>query len=416
MGYYAPSFGGLDQGWYFRTTDRRYAEERDRCLEWWNAECDAVVEDYLHRYGMFVVAFERSIKADIRTRLGETLTFPAHFAYFIVSRVLETPHLATLYREDYESRSGRTTICSVCNSSQTYDGIHPSLIGRTRRVLPLCNKCWFWIAEFTPLESLTYVSEDFKERVRRLSSQQTCPICRREFVWLTKKIRYTFEVPFIPSRHIEICPRCVEGAIFGNSGAGESTSHLETFKRIADVLGMVPDKTGFVYDQAETLEIAIEVTKLMRRIPPFQTLAKQHGSWFKLLVASGVLPEGTRATRYGTMVIARDGHECLSLAEKTIDDLLFDHRIPHEKEPRYPGADYRADWKVTAAGTEVFIELFGLDGDPNYAKRKREKLAHAERAGMTIVALERKDLVNLKHAFQTKILVLFPELGLKDGP
>ena len=170
MGYYAPSFGGLDQGWYFKTTDRRYAEERDRCLEWWNAECDAVVEDYLRRYGMFLNAFEKSIKDDIRTRLSESVKFPDYFGYFIVSRVLETPHLAKLYREDYESRSGCTITCSVCNNSQSYDDIHPSLIGRTRRVLPLCNTCWFWIAEFTPLQSLTYVSEDFKERVRRLSA------------------------------------------------------------------------------------------------------------------------------------------------------------------------------------------------------------------------------------------------------
>jgi hypothetical protein len=76
MGYYAPSFGRLDQGWYFKTTDQRYAEERDRCVEWWNAECDAVVEDYLCRYGMFLSAFENSIKDDIRTRLSENVKFP----------------------------------------------------------------------------------------------------------------------------------------------------------------------------------------------------------------------------------------------------------------------------------------------------------------------------------------------------
>src|SRR5262249_33238034 len=99
-----------------------------------------------------------------------------------------------------------------------------------------------------------------------------------------------------------------------------------------------------------------------------------------------------------------------------IDDLLFDHGISHEKEPRYPGADYRADWKILAGGTEVFIELFGLDGEPNYTKRKREKLAYAEQAGMRIVALERKDLVNLKHAFHEKMLVLSTDMGLRAGP
>jgi hypothetical protein len=46
MGYYGPSFDGLDRGWHFKTTDSRYAEERDQCLEWWSAECDVVVEEF----------------------------------------------------------------------------------------------------------------------------------------------------------------------------------------------------------------------------------------------------------------------------------------------------------------------------------------------------------------------------------
>ena len=63
-----------------------------------------MVKDYLRRYGMFLSAFEKSIKDDILTRLGQNLKFPDYFGYFIVSRVLKTPHLAMLYREDYESQ------------------------------------------------------------------------------------------------------------------------------------------------------------------------------------------------------------------------------------------------------------------------------------------------------------------------
>lgn len=417
MGYYAPSFGRLNEGWYFKTTDSRYAQERDHYLRWWNTECNAVVENYLHRYGMFLSAFQKNIKEEICASLGQDFEFPKHFGYFLVSRVLETPHLAKLYEEDYFKQIRRTIVCSICKTRQSYDDIHPSLIGRTGKVLPLCNKCWFWIAHFTPLEGLDEVSDDLKERVQRLSVEQTCPVCHRRFAWTKrgKEPRYTFELPFLPGRHIEICPRCVGKAIFGGARKGNSRSQLERFKRIADLLGAVPEKSGFVYDQAETLNIAIEVTKLMHQLPSFSELAKEQGSWFKLLIASGVLPQGTRETRYGTMVMARDGHECLSLVEKTIDDLLFEHGIPHEKEVQYPGANYRADWKLITQGTAVFIELFGLDGEPNYTRRKREKLAYAERVGMTMVALERSDLVSLKLAFEKKILVLFQNGKPKDG-
>lgn len=416
MGYYAPSFGGLDRGWYFSTTDKRYAEERDRCLRWWNTECDAVVEDYLARYGMFFSAFERDIKKEVRAGVSCSVEFPGYFGYFIVSRVLAIPRLASLYRADYERRAHKTRVCEICGAEQTYDDIHPSLIGRTQRVLPLCNECWFWVAEFAPLDTLADVTEDFKERVRRLSKDQQCPICRRSFVWLNKGIRYSFELPFLPAKHIEICPRCVEKALFGGPNRENSARDLEDLKRVADLLGTVPDKTGFVYDQAQTLETAVEVTRLMHRMRPFGEIAKKYGSWFKALVASGVLPDGVRRTGFGTMVLARDEHECLSLAEKTIDDLLFLHGIPHEKEPQYPGAPYKADWKIHVAGSEVYVELFGLDGKPAYTKRKREKLAFADKAGLTVVALERRDLSDLRRAFRTKILKLLPDREAQPGP
>jgi hypothetical protein len=200
----------------------------------------------------------------------------------------------------------------------------------------------------------------------------------------------------------------VQKALFGEPAKKHQGGQLEKLKRVADLLGAVPDRTGFIYDQAQTLDIAIEVTKLMHRLRPFQELAEEYGSWFKLLVASGVLPKGTRRTQYGTMVTARDGHECLSLAEKTIDDLLFEHGIAHEREPSYPGAAYSADWKIRVGDTDVYIELFGLDGHPGYTKRMREKLAYAQETGMTVVALQRRDLANLRAAFEKKVLELLP--------
>lgn len=404
MGYYGPTFGGLDRGWYFKTTEPNYAEERDACLKWWNAQCDSIVESYLLKYGMFVSAFEREIKADIRSVLGEGREFPRYFGYFFVSRVLQEPRLERIYRSDHESRSRTPILCTVCDAAHTYDDIHPSLIGRTKKVLPLCNKCWFWLATITPLEGLESVSDNFKEWIRGLSKEQSCRICGRNYIWVKKDVRYSFEVPLLPSRHTEICPHCIQKAVFGGPEEVKESSHLRCFKQISDLIGAVPNRSGFVYDQIESLEVAIEVTRLMFTIPSFERLEKHCGSWFKLLVASGVLPEGTRKTHFGTMVLAKDGHECLSLAEKTIDDLLHEHHIAHEKEPHYPGSDYRADWKIAIRGVDVLIELFGLDGQPSYMKRMRTKLAYAESVKMAVIAFDRNDLKHLRHAFQKKIL------------
>jgi len=93
------------------------------------------------------------------------------------------------------------------------------------------------------------------------------------------------------------------------------------------------------------------------------------GSWLKALIEAEVLEDGARRTSRGTQCLAKDGHVCLSLGEKTIDDLLHSHGITHEKEYPYPERDFRADFLVDG----VFIEYFGLTGDPDYDAKTRLK-------------------------------------------
>jgi hypothetical protein len=63
----------------------------------------------------------------------------------------------------------------------------------------------------------------------------------------------------------------------------------------------------------------------------------QSRSWLKVLIDSGVLGSGTLATPRGFHCIARDGHQCNSLVELEIDNWLFVHGVPHEKELNRPG-------------------------------------------------------------------------------
>ena len=155
--------------------------------------------------------------------------------------------------------------------------------------------------------------------------------------------------------------------------------------------------------------MAINLTKEMHKMPSFSYLAESCGSWFKLLIASGILPEGARKMIYGTMVLAKDGHECLSLAEKLIDDLLFINGIPHEREPHYPESNFRADWHLKLNGEDILVEFFGLYGEPNYTKRMKEKLDYASSRGIKVVSFLPKDLNNLHDSFSSKILSLYYE-------
>jgi len=409
MGYYGPSFANLESGWYLTTSEANYAPERDQCLTWWNEECDAILAQHLTRHGMFVSAFEKDIRADIRMKLKGPLTFPRYFGYFFISRILSNADLAAIYRRDYRNRATEKVQCVICGTVQTYDDIDPSIIGRARKVLPLCNDCGFWVGRMAPLDKLTSIPPDLIERVGRLSKKQSCALCHREFVWLRKRVRYSFEVPLLPAKHIEICPRCVEKALLVSYSKKSEEAILKQFREIAELLGAIPDRSGFIYDQAPDLETAVKITRLMHSMPTFDDLIKRYGSWLKLLIVSGVLPGGTRRTKFGTMVVALDGHDCRSLAEKSIDDLLHKHSIPHEREPTYPGTSFRADWRLIVGDEIVLVEFFGLDSQHDYAKRMEEKLDYAKRHGIRVIAFVPKDLADLREAFSQKILQLFPE-------
>lgn len=118
-----------------------------------------------------------------------------------------------------------------------------------------------------------------------------------------------------------------------------------------------------------------------------------YGEWLKAVIESGFLGErGILKGKFGYKVISKDGHLCNSLAEKIIDDWLFENNIEHEKEPKYPkavidflGSNIRADWKIG----EYFIEYFGLHLESNYAEKMNRK-------------------INACNIFKIKLISLFP--------
>lgn len=159
---------------------------------------------------------------------------------------------------------------------------------------------------------------------------------------------------------------------------------------LAGRLGFIPrDRFGETADINQLDDDLLQWWVYVRPfVPSSDEVRVAHGSWFRALVAAGVLDADMRRGRFGTHVLAEDGCFCTSLAEKLIDDLMFELGVEHQKEPHYPGSNMRADWQV--GGT--LVEYFGLQGIASYDEKTILKTQMAADAGIPLLALTAEDL------------------------
>jgi len=132
--------------------------------------------------------------------------------------------------------------------------------------------------------------------------------------------------------------------------------------------------------------------------PTYDKYVSVFGNWLQALTNAGIIEAGTLPGPRGIRCIAKDGHECFSLAEKSIDDWLTDHGIQHEKEPLYPphqkinpSGRMRADWKVN----DILIEYVGLLDDPEYKAKVDSKRELAKEFLIQVIFIEPKDILDL---------------------
>jgi len=185
-----------------------------------------------------------------------------------------------------------------------------------------------------------------------------------------------------------VCPACTGGAE-RDYRRGSGKTHLARLYELFLLTGRVPTQDlGSLIYACRDKNAVLQCLRLLQKTRTPKGYADEFGSFLGALVASGILPEGSRKMSFGTMVLARDGHLCLSISEKEIDDFLSDHGLDHDKEVAYPDSTLRCDWEVFAeADCRVFIEYFGLMGNRDYARRAKVKIDLARNAGIELVAL-----------------------------
>lgn len=266
----------------------------------------------------------------------------------------------------------------------------PEILDAWREEDSLCAQyAWYNILMYFAISRADV--QGFTKKIRK-PIWKVCPLCNERFVEdslpgpLVKRIGID---------HIEFCSPCLSEVFFWGADDLSRADILEYLQKLTAVLQRVPnqgfgegigDLDGLDYKER------LALFQVLKGKPTVRNVKEVFGSWLKALIEAGILEDGTRRTGRGTQCLAKDGHVCLSLGEKTIDDLLFRMGIAHEKEPHYPEGNYRADFQVG----DTLIEYFGLKGNPDYDAKTAQKQRLCRKHGIRLISIYPSDLVSTK--------------------
>ena len=103
-----------------------------------------------------------------------------------------------------------------------------------------------------------------------------------------------------------------------------------------------------------------------------------------------------------------DGHMVRSKAEMLIDNWLYMSEIVHAYEKKLPiEEELYCDFYIPKG--KIYIEFWGLENEPKYAKRKADKIAIYKKYNFNLIELTDKEVFNLDDVFPRMLL----KFGLK---
>jgi hypothetical protein len=213
---------------------------------------------------------------------------------------------------------------------------------------PTCShRAWYNILMYFALSRAVQLG--LISRIRT-PEWKTCPLCGQRFI---EDSLSPALVRRLGINNLDFCGVCLRSVTYPRTGDGVADrEHILRYLRgLSEVLQRIPPQgygEGVNDFVGLTSSERLAVFKVLQRKPTIARVKAVFGSSLNALIEAGVLEDGTRRTSRGTQCTAKDGHVCLSLGEKTIDDFLSTYDTPHQREPRYPEGNLCADFVVPA--------------------------------------------------------------------
>ncbi|MDF1512381.1 MAG: hypothetical protein P1S60_01095 [Anaerolineae bacterium] len=264
---------------------------------------------------------------------------------------------------------------------------------------------WHWL-----LNSYATYLLGLDEKYQLSSLEQKCSGCGKVF----KEFSIPLDIALKVCKNIEFCSRCYH-FIFNHRFMSNTTKAfripeqkmLDYLFELSKALGFIPTRTYMENIELPTqTKNQIAVGNILLKIPAYDIYIEKFGEWYKSLSLAGVLDSGHRKMGRGIQCMANDGHLCLSLGEKAIDDWLTEHGIAHEKEVFYPFDEKlnpnelsRTDWNIG----NIYIEYAGLMNIEEYANKMNKKIQLAKKNNLQLIVIEPKDLFNLDEILKNLI-------------
>lgn len=116
-----------------------------------------------------------------------------------------------------------------------------------------------------------------------------------------------------------------------------------------------------------------------------------------------IKPSDNFRDKFPATMRTKDGHLVRSRAEVIIDNALYDYKLAHAYERKVPiEEDVYSDFFIPTEN--VYIEYWGLENDPNYSQRKKDKLAIYKKYEFKLIELTDEDISNLDDHLPKKLL------------
>ena len=236
------------------------------------------------------------------------------------------------------------------------------------------------------------------------SNRKICHGCGRTFIENSVRLEQALRV----GKKINFCEPCYS-FILGHEYYADNREAikqsddemLSNLRKLADALEGIPTQTFMQSIDLSNYssEKQIEIGSALLGMPSYRIYLQRFETWLASLKKADVLKDGYMQTSRGIQCLANDGHLCLSLGEKEIDDWLYSRNIPHEKETRYPydpelnpNELQRCDWKIG----EIYVEYAGMMSDYEYSMRMKDKQLLSKNHNLRLVVLYPDDLGRLE--------------------